>query len=365
MSKLFSTYNLRGLSLDNKIVMAPMTRSRAINNLPNELMAEYYGQRAKAGLIITEGISPSINGLGYARMPGIFSKDQITGWKKVTHAVHRNGGKIFAQIMHTGRVTQPGNLPKGGEIAAPSATPLTTTKLWVDGQGQLEVPVAREMKTTDVQYAIQEFITGAKNAIEAGFDGIELHGANGYLIEQFINPHVNKRTDEYGGSVENHARFLLEVAQGVVNAIGKEKVGVRVSPYGAANEMPHYQEIDETYTYIAKKLNDLDIAYIHVVDHSSMGAPEVPVRVIKAIRENFKNTLILVGNYNAERGEEALASGHADLVAIGRPFIANPDLVDRLKHKLPLNQLKFDLFYTAGAEGYVDYPVFEDMMVTP
>lgn len=365
MSKLFSTYNLRGLTLENKIVMAPMTRSRAINNLPNEMMAEYYGQRANAGLIITEGISPSLNGLGYARMPGIFSKDQISGWKKVTQAVHDKGGKIFAQVMHTGRVTQPRNLPKGAEIVAPSATPLTATKLWVDGEGQLEVPVAREMKTTDIQYAIQEFIQGAKNAIEAGFDGVEIHGANGYLIEQFINPHVNNRTDEYGGTVENHARFLLEVVEGVVNVIGKEKVGVRVSPYGAANEMPHYNEIDETYTHIAKKLNDLDIAYIHIVDHSSVGGPEVPERVIKAIRANFNNTLILVGNYNAERGEEALASGDADLVAIGRPFIANPDLVDRLKHKLPLNQLKFDLFYTAGAEGYIDYPVFEDMMVTP
>jgi len=346
-------------------VMAPMTRSRAINNVPNELVAEYYAQRANAGLIISEGISPSLNGVGYARMPGIYSKEQIGAWKKVTQAVHKNGGKIFAQIMHTGRVTHPLNLPKGAEILAPSQTKLTNTKLWVDGEGQLEIPAAREMKTTEIQYAIQEFIQGAVNAIEAGFDGVELHGANGYLIEQFINPHVNLRQDEYGGSIENRSRFLLEIAKGVANAIGKENVGVRVSPYGAANEMPHYADIDETYGYVAKKLNDFGIAYMHVVDHSSMGAPEVPQSVIAEIRRNFKNTLILVGNYNAERAEAALTAGVADLIAFGRPFIANPDFVDRVKNKLPLNQPRFDLFYTAGSEGYVDYPVFEDVIVTP
>jgi len=365
MSKLFSSYNLHGLPLKNHIVMAPMTRSRAINNIPTDLVAEYYAQRADAGLIITEGVSPSLNGLGYARMPGIFSKEQIGAWKKVTKAVHEKGGKIFVQIMHTGRVSHPSNLPKGGEVMAPSSVKLTSTKMWVDGEGQLEIPVAREMRTTDIQYAVQEFIQGARNAVEAGFDGVEIHGANGYLIEQFINRRVNLRTDEYGGSTENHVRFLLEVTEGMAKAIGKEKVGVRLSPYGAANEMTSYAEIDETYEYIAGKLNDLDIAYIHLVDHSSMGAPEVPSSVVKKIRENFKNTLIHVGSYNAELAAVALASGKADLVAFGRPFIANPDLVERLKNRLPLNQPKFDLFYTAGAEGYVDYPVFEDVIVTP
>lgn len=364
MSKLFSSTSLGSLALSNHVVMAPMTRSRAVNNIPNDLIAEYYAQRADAGLIITEGTSPSINGLGYARMPGIFSKEQIGAWKKVTQAVHQKGGKIFLQIMHAGRVAHPSNLPKGGEVLAPSSVKLEEAKMWVDGEGQLEIPISREMKKNDIQYAIQEFIQGAKNAIEAGFDGVEVHGANGYLIEQFINRHVNQRTDEYGGTTEKHARFLLEVTGGIVKAIGSDKVGVRLSPYGVASEMPHYTEIDETYEYIARKLNDLDIAYIHVVDHSSMGAPEVPVRVMEKIRANFDNTLILAGNYNAERAEDALAAGQADLIAFGRPFIANPDLVGRLKNKLPLNQPKFDLFYTAGGEGYVDYPVFEDVVVT-
>ena len=365
MSKLFSSAKLGNLTLANHIVMAPMTRSRAINNVPNDLVAEYYAQRADAGLIITEGTSPSINGLGYARMPGIFSKEQIEAWKKVTKAVHKKDGKIFVQIMHAGRVAHPSNLPKGGEVVSPSAVKMTQGKMWVDGEGQLEIPIPREMKKNDIQHAIREFIQAAKNSIEAGFDGVEVHGANGYLVEQFINRHVNQRTDEYGGTTENHARFLLEVTEGIAKAIGSDKVGVRLSPYGVASEMPHYAEIDETYEYIAGKLNDLDIAYIHLVDHSSLGAPEVPVRVIEKIRANFDNALILAGNYNADRAEETLTAGQADLIAFGRPFIANPDFVGRLKNKLPLNQPKFDLFYTATAEGYIDYPVFEDVVVTP
>lgn len=364
MSKLFSPYTLGSLTLQNRTVMAPMTRSRAINNVPTDLMVEYYKQRASAGLIITEGVSPSLNGLGYARMPGIFSKEQIQGWKKITNAVHAKGGAIVAQIMHSGRATHPKNLPKGGEALAPSPIKLDTTKMWVDGEGSLPVPEAREMTKGDIRRAIQEYSQAAKNAIEAGFDGIEIHGANGYLVEQFIHPHTNRRTDEYGGSIENRSRFLLEVAAGVIAAIGNDKVGVRLSPYGVHNEMPHYEEVDAAYEYIATKLNELNIAYLHLVDHSSMGSPEVPAHLVKTIRENFTNTLILSGGYNATRAQQALENDAADLVAFGRPFLANPDLVERLKNNLPFNQVKFDLLYTAGAEGYTDYPVFEDVSVT-
>jgi N-ethylmaleimide reductase len=364
MSKLFSPYTLGKLTLQNRTVIAPMTRSRAIKNIPNDLIAEYYAQRASAGLIVTEGTSPSPNGLGYARIPGIFSKEQIEGWKKVTKAVHNKNGKIFVQLMHTGRVTHPANLPKGAEALAPSAVKLESTKMWVDDQGQLEIPIAREMNKGDINKVIAEHVQAAKNAIEAGFDGVEIHGANGYLIKQFLNPHTNRRTDEYGGSIENRSRFLLEVTAGIVNAIGKEKVGVRLSPYGVHNETPHYAESDATYEYIAKKLSDLDVVYLHLVDHSSMGAPAVPENVVQIIRNNFKNDLILSGNYTVERAEAALENDEADLIAFGRPFLANPDLVERLKNRLPLNQPRFDLFYTPGAEGYTDYPVFEDVSVT-
>jgi N-ethylmaleimide reductase len=214
---LFTPYRLNGLELNNRIVMAPMTRSRAIGNIPNETMAEFYAQRAAAGLLITEGTSPSPNGLGYARIPGIFSDEQVAGWKKVTDAVHEKGGRIVVQLMHTGRVSHTGNLPAGATVVAPSAVKLESTKMWVDAKGVLELPVAKEMSAEDILLTIDEYVQAARNAIRAGFDGIELHGANGYLIKQFLNPHSNRRTDQYGGSIENRSRFLLEVVSAVIN----------------------------------------------------------------------------------------------------------------------------------------------------
>lgn len=354
--KLFESTTLGNIFLKNHLAMAPMTRSRAINNIPNELMAEYYAQRAEAGLLITEGVSPSPNGLGYARIPGAYSPAQTEGWKKVAKAVHAKGGRIFMQLMHTGRVSHPINLPEGAEVLAPSAAALTQTQMYTDQQGMQDIPAARPFTRSEIDATIQEYVSSSQNAIAAGFDGIELHGANGYLIEQFIHPATNRREDEYGGSIENRIRFAVETAKAVADAIGKEKVGIRLSPYGVFNEMPPYDEIDETYTLLAEKLSDLGIAYIHLVDHSGMGAPEVPVSIKKMFREKFNGTLILSGNYDAERAEQDLQSGAADLIAIGRPFLANPDLVERYKQGAALNQPKFNLFYTPGPEGYTDYP---------
>ncbi|HEU5146331.1 MAG TPA: alkene reductase [Chryseosolibacter sp.] len=360
MQNLFSTHQLGGITLNNRIVMAPMTRSRAVNNIPNELMADYYAQRATAGLIITEGTSPSHNGLGYARIPGIFSEEQVEAWKQVTDAVHHKGGRIFLQIMHTGRVSHPDNFPAGGKVIAPSAVPLKTTKMWVDGRGLLDIPVATPLTTAEVKEVIAEHVRAAERAIAAGFDGVELHGANGYLIKQFLNPHTNRRDDIYGGSVENRSRFLLEIAEGVVEAIGKEKVGVRISPFSQVNETPAYPEAQSTYLYIGRKLNDLGITYLHVTDNAVKGQPDA---LTQHLRQIFTNTLILSGGYSANSAEEVLESDLADLVSFARPFIPNPDLVSRFKNKLPLNQPKFELFYTPGREGYVDYPVFEDVQV--
>ncbi len=362
MNKLFSPVQIGNLKLNNHMVMAPMTRSRAINNIPNKLMAEYYAQRATAGLIVTEGTSPSPNGLGYSRIPGIFNQQQIDGWKLVTKAVHDQGGKIFAQLMHTGRVTHPANLPKGAEILAPSAAKMETTKMWTDQEGMQEIPVAKAMTKEDIQHAIAEYIQAAKNSITAGFDGVEIHGANGYLIKQFLNPHTNIRTDEYGGTIENRSRFLLEVMQGITHAIGKEKVGIRLSPYGVFNETPLYPDAGATYDYVSRELNNLGILYLHLVDHSSMTGQPVPQHLVDTIRNNFKGALILSGGYDIDRAEAALLNGKADLVAFAKNFLSNPDLVHRLKNKLPLNSPKFDLFYTPGAEGYTDYPVFEKEM---
>ena len=357
-TKVFEVYKLGNIELRNRIVMAPMTRSRAIGNIPNELMAEYYAQRAGAGLIVTEGVSPSPNGLGYARIPGIFSKEQIEGWKLTTEAVHKKDGKIFMQLMHTGRISHPANLPEGAVMLAPSSV-TAKGQMWTDSQGMQEQPEPKAMSMEELQNTKQEFIQAAVNAVEAGFDGIELHSANGYLLEQFISPVSNIRTDEYGGSIENRCRFVLEVAEGAVKTIGKEKVGIRVSPYGAFNDMPSYPEIEETYKYLAEKLNELGLVYIHIVDHSSMGAPEVPISIKKAIQERFKNTFILSGGYDTKQANEDLENGNADLIAFGKPFINNPDFAERILNGFELStNLDMDTFYTPGEKGYTDYPVF-------
>ena len=352
--KLFSSYKLGDIELKNRIVMSPMTRSRAIGNIPNDLMAEYYSLRTDTGLIITEGTSPSPNGLGYSRIPGIYSKEQIEGWKKVTSAVHNKGGKIFMQIMHTGRVSHPLNMPENARILAPSAEKLEGN-MWTDQKELQPYPTPEEMTAEDIQNAINEFVKAAKNAIEAGFDGIELHGANGYLIEQFISPITNKRSDEYGGSIENRLKFVLEIAQKTSDAIGGNKTGIRVSPYGASNGMKFYDEIEETYAILSKKLSEIGIVYMHIADHSSMGAPEVKPSVKKSIRDNFNGTVILSGGYDAERAEKDLQEDNGDLVAFGRPFISNPDLVTKLRNGTELTKPDSSTFYSPGAKGYTDY----------
>ncbi len=357
--KLFTPTNVGALALKNRIVMAPMTRCRAIGNIPNDLMATYYQQRASAGLIITEGTSPSPNGLGYARIPGIFTEAQVEGWKKVTNAVHKKGGKIVLQLMHTGRISHILNMGKGTHIIAPSAIK-ATGQMWTDAHKMQDYPMPKAMTTEDITSTQAEYVKAANNAIKAGFDGVELHGANGYLLEEFLSPATNVRTDQYDGNLENRCRFVLEVTAAVAAAIGKDKVGIRLSPYGVAGDMPNYPEIDATYDFLSKELNKLDIAYIHLVDHSAMGAPTVPIEMKELIRTNFKNTLIICGGYDKDSAEADLESELCDLVGFGRPFINNPDLVERLEQGQELSQnLKTDLFYSADAVGYIDYTPYK------
>jgi N-ethylmaleimide reductase len=357
--KLFTPERVGSVELKNRIVMSPMTRSRAIGNFPNDLMVEYYKQRSGAGLIITEGTSPSPNGLGYTRIPGIYSKQQVNGWEKVTSAVHQEGGKIFIQLMHTGRISHPLNMPEGAKILAPSAVK-AAGQIWTDAKGLKNFPVPKAMTTEDLSFTKAEYIAAAKNAIHAGFDGVELHGANGYLLEQFLSPLSNIRKDYYGGDIENRSRFVLEVVTAVAEAIGKGKTGIRLSPFGIANDMLYYPEIDATYKYLSDQLNSLDIAYIHIVDHSAMGAPEVPIEIKESIRNNFKNSIILSGGYDKKKAEADIQSGLGDLVGFGRPFINNPDLVERFKNDWPLSKdLQMDLFYTADEKGYTDYPFYK------
>ena len=357
--KLFAPVKLGEIELKNRIVMSPMTRSRAIGNIPNKLMAEFYKQRSNAGLIITEGTSPSPNGLGYSRIPGCFSIEQVEGWKLVTTAVHGEGGKIFLQLMHTGRISHTLNLPEGAQIIAPSAVK-AKGQMWTDLAQMQDFPVPKAMDDDDLLLTITEYAAAAKHAVDAGFDGVEIHGANGYLLEQFLSPVSNIRTDKYGGNIENRCRYVLEVVAAVIESIGADKTGIRLSPYGVASDMPHYPEIDDTYTYLAEELNKLGIVYLHIVDHTAMGAPEVPLEIKKIMRTRFKNSVILSGGYDFKRAEEDVESGFADLIAFGRPFINNPDLVTRMEKKLPLSKdLKMDLFYTPGEKGYIDYPVYK------
>jgi N-ethylmaleimide reductase len=355
MSLLYSKSTLGPLALQNHLVMSPMTRNRAIGNIPNELMAEYYAQRASVGLIITEGTSPSPNGLGYPRIPGIFSAEQVAGWKKVTDSVRPRGAKMFVQLMHCGRIGHPLNLPAGATVLGPSAI-AASGEMYTDAKGMQPNAMPTAMTEPEIKAAIAEYAQAAKNAVAAGFDGVELHGANGYLIEQFIRPNSNQRTDRYGGAIENRARFVIEVAEAAMAAIGKNRVGIRLSPFGVFNDMPLYPEMEADYSYLAEKLNAAGLMYVHLVDHSSAGAPKVPDSMKATFRNVFKRTLILSGGYDAERAESDLAAGKGDLIAVGKPLLANPDLIDRWKAGAPTNVPDPSTFYTPGPKGYTDYP---------
>jgi N-ethylmaleimide reductase len=358
---LYEPTSLAGLTLKNHFVMAPMTRSRALGNVPNALMAEYYAQRAGtaepatgAGLIITEGTAPSKNGLGYARIPGCFNEEQVAGWRLVTDAVHARGTKIFLQLMHTGRVSSLLNMPEGAEVVGPSAAPAPGT-MFTDAKGPVPHDPPRPMTEEDIVAATKEHVDAAKNALLAGFDGVEVHGANGYLVEQFLNANVNQRTDRWGGSAENRNRFAIEVVKAVASAIGPSKVGIRLSPHGAFNGTGGFDGVDEQFLALVESLRTIGIAYVHLVDHAAMGAPPVPEELKAKLREAFGGTVILSGGYDLARAAADLAAGKGHLVAFGRPFLANPDLTERLRGGVALTAPQFDKFYTPGPEGYTDY----------
>ena len=353
---LFEPFGARSLQLKNRVVMAPMTRSRAVEaNTPNALMAEYYGQRASAGLIITEGTSPSPNGLGYARIPGLFNDAQLRGWKAVTDAVHAQGAKIFVQLMHTGRVAHVANLPAGAEVLGPMAE-ACPGEMYTDAKGMQPHSLPRAMGERDIAHAVGEYANAAKRALEAGFDGVELHAANGYLIEQFLNANVNRRSDGYGGTIAGRNRFAIEVSRAVVTAIGADRVGIRLSPYGVFNNTGAYPEVEAQYLSLARELSAIGLLYLHLVDHSAMGAPPVPAEFKAKLRSAFDGLFIPAGGFDRASAESALAEKRADLVAFGRPFLANPDLVERMRAGAALNAPDMATFYTPGPKGYTDYP---------
>lgn len=365
MSTAFEPVRIGRHTARNRVVMAPMTRSRAYGpgGTPTELMATYYAQRAGAGLIVTEGTQPSPIGQGYLNTPGLHTPEQIAGWKAVTDAVHARGGLIFAQLMHTGRIGHPSLNQLSATPVGASAVRADGTVFTADGPADLVTPEPLDDK--GIQQTVEDFADAARNAVEAGFDGVELHGANGYLLEQFLHPQSNQRTDAYGGSVRNRARFVLEVTRGVADAIGADRTGIRLSPWSKANDLTHYPEIDEAYGYLADELQKIGIVYVHLVDHARLSRLDAAAATAKIVRDTFTNTVIHAGNYTTLAAiEETLADPRPTLVAMARPFIANPDLVERLRLGLPLAEPDRATFYAPGpngfTDGYTDYPTAEE-----
>jgi len=338
------------------MVMAPMTRCRAVEgNIPNPLSITDYVQRAQAGLIITEGSQVSPQGVGYVRTPGIYTSEQVAGWRKVTDAVHKSGSKIFLQLWHVGRVSHP-DLLSGELPVAPSALPVEGDIYTPFGKKKIEKPRALELE--EIPSIINQFRRGAKNSKAAGFDGVEIHGANGYLLDQFLRDGSNHRTDQFGGSLQNRARLPLEVAKAAINVFGADRVGYRVSPhfqrYSMSDSNPH-----ETFCYFAEELNKLKLGYLHMIER--VGEPMLvatEARLASDIREIFKGTLILNGGYDAKKGNDAIQKSEADLISYGSLFLANPDLPERFKKNAPLNTPDITTFYAGEERGYIDYPFF-------
>jgi N-ethylmaleimide reductase len=352
---LMSPYRLGPLELRNRLVMSPMTRSRALDgNVQNPLAATYYAQRATAGLIVTEATQVSPQGVGYIHTPGIHSAAQVTGWRQVTEAVHRAGGKIFAQLWHVGRVSHP-DFHGGALPVAPSAIAADGEVFTPSGRTKMVTPRALEL--TELPGIVAQFRQGAENAKAAGFDGVELHGANGYLLDQFLRDGANRRTDAYGGSIRNRARLPLEVTQAVVAVWGRDRVGYKVSPNSGFNSMSDSDPI-ATFSYFADELSRLGLLYLHATEGVAglMAPPPGTILAAPVLRKRFKGTLILNGGYDAHSADAAIARGDADLIAFGVPFLANPDLPVRYAKQTPLNAPDQATFYAGEAKGYIDYP---------
>ncbi|CCA90750.1 alkene reductase [Novosphingobium sp. PP1Y] len=362
---LFTPLRIGDLELPNRILMAPLTRSRAgEGNVPNDLNVEYYRQRAGAGLIITEATQISQQGQGYAWTPGIHSSAQIEGWAKVAEAVHGAGGRIFMQLWHVGRVSHPVFQPGGALPVAPTAMPVPGKTFIIDDAGNgiwSDVPVPQELDVQGIKAIVADYAQAARNAILAGMDGVEIHAANGYLIDQFINSNSNHRSDAYGSAIENRARFLLEVVDAVTAAIGSSRVAVRLTPMGRFMGMGD-DTPEETFGYITAKLNERDLAYLHVVEPSTLGIEtdsEYDPRwdaIVHQMRRIYDGTLILAGGYDRASADRALLDDRGDAVAFGKLFIANPDLPRRFALGAPLNEPQRDSFFGGDARGYSDYP---------
>jgi N-ethylmaleimide reductase len=351
-SKLFEPFKLGAITLANRLVMAPLTRNRALEGLvPNPLAVEYYGQRASAGLLVSEATQVSQQGQGYQDTPGIYSKEQIGGWRKVTDRVHAKGGRIFLQLWHVGRISHTSLQLNNGAPVAPSAI-RAKTKTFVNGTFA-DVSEPRALELSEIPGIIDSFRKG-----EAGFDGVEVHGANGYLLDQFAKDGANKRTDAYGGGIENRARLMLEVAKAVAAEVGSERTGIRISPVTPANDVSDSNP-QPLFDYIVDHLNALKLVYIHVIEGATGGPRDIAPFDYHSLRNRFKGAYIANNGYDFELADKVLSANEADLIAFGKLFISNPDLVERFKRGAPLNAFDKATFYGGGAKGYTDYPALE------
>jgi N-ethylmaleimide reductase len=359
-TKLFESTTLGPITLPNRLVMAPLTRNRAIDGLvPSPLAAEYYGQRASAGLLITEASQVSQQGQGYQDTPGIYSKEQVAGWRKVTDRVHARGGRIFIQLWHVGRISHTSLQPNNGAPVAPSAIH-AKGKTFVGGTFT-DVSEPRALTIEEIPGIIESFKRGAANALAAGFDGVEIHGANGYLLDQFAKDGTNKRTDTYGGSIENRARLMLEVSKAVAAEVGAERTGIRISPVTPANDVSDSNP-QPLFDHIVDHLNALKLVYIHVVEGATGGPRDIAPFDYASLRKRFSGAYVANNGYDFGLANKVLAANEADLIAFGKPFISNPDLVERLKRGAPLNEPDKATFYGGGAKGYTDYPALDEAL---
>lgn len=370
MTNLFDPIKIGDIELANRVAMAPLTRNRSPRAIPNDLNATYYEQRASAGLIITEGTPVTQQGQGYADVPGLYLPQAIEGWKKVTTAVHAKGGKIVTQLWHVGRVSHVSLQPEGAAPVAPSAVPANSKTFIIndDGSGAfVETSMPRALEVAEITGIVEDFRKAARAAIDAGFDGVEIHGANGYLIDQFLKTGANRRTDEYGGSVENRARFLLQVVDAVSQEIGAGRTGLRLSPTTPANGISD-TDPQPIFNHVAEQLAKRDLSFLHIIEGATGGDRNFQYEGTAFDYDAFHETYRKAGGkagwmvnngYDGDAAAEAVESGRADLVSFGRLFIANPDLVERLKNGGPLNDPDRDTFYGGGAKGYTDYPALE------
>ncbi|QNL48180.1 alkene reductase [Olivibacter sp. SDN3] len=352
--KLLTPLVTEVISLRNRVAMAPMNRRRATNGIPSISMVTYYKQRIGAGLIITDNTAISSNGGAYLNTPGIYTEEQKQAWKKIVDAVHAEGGKIFVQLVHSGRVGHSA-IQKNEPLIAPSAIKVNEKIRTPDNSYQMMTePIA--ITTDDIPLWIDAFKQATENAMELGFDGVEIHAAHGFLIDQFINPHSNARSDKYGGSIENRSRFLIEVMQAVVSVSGKNKTGIRLSPFREIYGLKPYPEELATHRYIMDELQKMDILYVHFSNDSTGGKQSIPINYLRDARKRFNNLIIVGGGFTVETAEEVLQSALADVVAFGKLYISNPDLVNRIKYNAPLAKWNEETFYHGGDEGYIDYP---------